>query len=167
MIRLPTTSIVLGASDIADFEARRRQPRQENVQTKSFSITGARRLPLAQKHIIPGYSLVARPVENVVQEQGSIDGGTSDPFLAYRQSTEEPLSPTSTSAESADELSVSTPVIAYPDTENHAESAYRNESTQNANSPAKDDFYYGGFVESPVEQLGEQVPGLNDIQSRI
>jgi hypothetical protein len=145
MIRLPPSSICLGPGDLQDFE--RRQKHHEEVQTK---VNLQDRLAQPETSTRDGAGVGSSESNlmhcNVPDKHDrdlaaqQTDGLLSDPIS--ENTGNRPCTPTSEASDIASESDAYSPRESAPSPENMAI------AIQQPSSPSKDDFHYGGFLES-------------------
>jgi hypothetical protein len=138
MIRLPASAITLGPSDLKDFETRHR--RRLELEANERSVDTITCSPWLRALAI---RTVGRP--------------TSDTGLRSRGDGEPP-SPSLPKSSRAVDVEYSTVTDLSEDQDGYLSIGHQH-SPENASieaqqsSPPKDEFHYGGFVESPTQQL--------------
>jgi hypothetical protein len=138
MIRLPASTITLGPSDLKDFESRQRRCR--SLQAGDTSGDTKERRPLQRTLTIQTVSsrLSGTDLEN--------------------HGEEEPLSPGSPGSSAAVGVEYSTFTDLTEDQDGNPSVGHRHSpenvsiEVQRSPPPSKDEFHYGGFVESPTQQ---------------
>jgi hypothetical protein len=165
MIRLPPSTIILGRSDLKGFE-RRRQQRLRDIETENINQEFARFAVGAPEG--PTFSQYGGERESSDGEKG-LDGNLSAGLLNLRTAFPAGSPPTASrrghaETRSSDEVNSATAVedgnssisVSLPDGEYN--SVVWEPSPENAvlgqhpsSSPSKDDFHYGGFIETPVQ----------------
>jgi hypothetical protein len=175
MIRLPPTTIVLGRSDLKEFECRRQRRREVEILNQEFSRFAVGRpdgptFPSLQnqhnQEVVTGVELQklqAGDGQSADSHHRPLALPTSGPHRSVRiasnlehEEYEEPSSSKSSSTTGYD-FPLVTDIEEEPDyitisSENPARDSLR------LPSPSKHDFYYGGFVESPIEQNSDNGP---------
>lgn len=168
MIRLPPTTIVLGLSDLKEFESRR-QRRMEveflNQEFSRFAVGGSSSFTIGSSQIHHTQEFAAEVDQNLESGDGqdadfhhrSLSLPTNGPHRAVRITSNlefddygAPSSP-KLSSTAANDL----PIIADLEKEHEyitVASENPRHDLQLLPSPSKHDFYYGGFVESPIER---------------
>lgn len=171
MIRLPPTTIVLGRSDLREFERRRQRRRDVEILNQEYS-RFAVSAPGGPTFQIQHAQDVAFGVEP--QKQQTRDGQNADfQGQPLNLQTSVPLSvqiasnleheasgaPSSSKSSSTTEDECPT-ITDLQDEHGYVCVASENpvRDSQRSPSPSKDDFYYGGFVESPSEQTLDNTP---------
>jgi hypothetical protein len=165
MIRLPPSTVILGRSDLKDFEERRQQ-RLRDIETENINQEFARFAVGAPEG--PTFSHYGGGREGSEGEKG-FDGNLSAGILNLRAAFPTGSPPTASrrghaETRSSDEVNSATAVkdgnssmaASLPDGE--YDSVVWEPSPENAvlgqhplSSPSKDDVHYGGFIESPVQ----------------
>ena len=171
MIRLPPTTIVLGRSDLREFERCRQRRRDVEILNQEYSRFAVRALwgPTFQ---IQHAQDVAFRVEPQKQQTG--DGQNADcQGRPWNLQTSVPLSVQIASslehevsgAPSASKASSTTEDECPTITDLQGEHEYVCVASENpvlrsqrSPSPSKDDFYYGCFVKSPSDQTLDNTP---------
>jgi hypothetical protein len=168
MIRLPPTTIVLGRSDLKEFESRR-QRRMEveflNQEFSRFAVGGSSGFTFGSSQIQHTKEFAAQVDQNLESEDGqdadshhrSLSLPANGPHRAVRITSN--LKFNNYRAPSSPELSSTAandlPIIADVEKEHEyitVASENPPRDLQPLPSPSKHDFYYGGFVESPIER---------------
>jgi hypothetical protein len=158
MIRLPPSTIILGRSDLKDCE-KRRQQRLRDIETENINQEFARFAVGAPEG--PTFRQYRGERESSDGEKG-FDGNlrtafpTGSPPTASRRGHAETRSSDDVNSATAVEDGNSSIAVSLPDGEYN--SAAWEPSPENAvlgqhpsSSPSKDDFHYGGFIETPVQ----------------
>jgi hypothetical protein len=146
MIRLPPSTIILGRSDLKDFE-KRRQQRLRDIETENINQEFARFAVGAPE--APTFSQYGgeRESSNGDGEKG-FDGNLSAGLLNLRAAF--PIgSPPTASRRGHAETRSSDEVNSATATQDGNSIAVLGQHP--SSSPSKDDFHYGGFIETPVQ----------------
>ena len=148
MIRLPPSSIILGPSDLRDFEARQRLHRSVNALGRTTIIKKSRTPSVAVVNIhvsdhTPPKALNPKAASFVIEEPApEMEGDVESQSLTlYTPSTEE---------EHLEQVTVQLPYRPY---RHVAENA--TVEVQRTTSPPKQSFYYSGFLGSPSSNAGD------------
>jgi hypothetical protein len=167
MIRLPPSTIILGRSDLKDFE-KRRQQRLRNIETENINqefarfAVGAPEGPTFRQY---GGEREDLDGEKTFNGDDNLSAGllnlraafpTGSPSTASRRGHAETRSSDEVNSTTSVEDGNSFIAVSLPDDEYN--SVVWAPSPGNAvlgqhppSSPSKDDFHYGGFIETPVQ----------------
>jgi hypothetical protein len=163
MIRLPFSTIELGPRDIEDFNRRQRRWKliqEENVQTRHFE-KRRETVPSSEKHgyddIPAGDGYTSRQELSDISDQYSsvpIFGPLIN--LPKNRAGSRVQVPDSADEGSEQEEESTTRHEHEDEDESGLDAHYENISIPQPSSPYKNDFQYGGFVESPSQQQASQ-----------
>lgn len=169
MIRLPPTAIQMGVSDLRDYEKRQQIRRRMKVVGKggleeqvvqlrfrpSHDDTG--RVPSSQYPRPEGdeSGQVIRPARHEPVEHTSPKASIDAFLTGHVNSQSQSLASVGSQELSVTELGGEEHGYVSVGLEHSPENAHYGDDTHRAYSPSKDDFYYGGFIETPTQSAAE------------